>query len=452
MSDECTICSHHFDADDPEAFPGLCPDCNTEKNRAAKLDMTVEEYRKRFPACDSDQSSLRVLDLLLPIGTCCRCGLESRTYDAGNDERMCLPCARKERAVIASRLVAARKREKIYEKRLLDEQERFDVMERKSHGYSMRLLEARREICETVAKHGFSFQVNDMQDISFDPSNYAIRRGWEDPFRGRCKSTCPHGDRCTLPVDHEHGHNHAVCECNEPNDDADQATALAFYGLDKPEAMATAVERLGEHTDAVIQEQLADYAKRVEQAASALFVAASDPRMHWDVLDDVSKGSWRTAIRDEIANVGQPLFSISVSEAAEATTKANADRSRLIAENKRLGVELAAARELVQIHERLLFDERGRADSLERRAAEYAMQLDEEKVQPKRDEAVKAHLRLKIQSQEFALETRNLARLWALDTASDDAKEDAAADAGYAAGYKAGYEASSADAVALLRT
>jgi hypothetical protein len=49
MSDECTICSHHFDADDPEAFPGLCPDCNTEKNRAAKLDMTIEEYRERFP-------------------------------------------------------------------------------------------------------------------------------------------------------------------------------------------------------------------------------------------------------------------------------------------------------------------------------------------------------------------------------------------------------------------
>jgi predicted nucleic acid-binding Zn-ribbon protein len=216
MSDECTICSHHFDADDPEAFPGLCPDCNTEKNRAAKLDITVEEYRKRFPACDSDQSSLRVLDLLLPIGTCCRCGLESRTYDAGNDERMCLPCARKERAVIAGRILDVREREATYERHLREEQ--------------------------------------------------------------------------------------------------------------------------------------------------------------------------------------------------------------------------------------------ARADSLERRAAEYAMQLDEAKVQAKRDEAVKSHLRQRIQSQEFALETRNRARLWTLDTASGDAKEDAAADAGYAAGYKAGYEASSEDAVALLRT
>jgi len=80
------------------------------------------------------------------------------------------------------------------------------------------------------------------------------------------------------------------------------------------------------------------------------------------------------------------------------------------------------------------------------------MQLDDAKVQVKRDEAVKAHLRQRIQSQEFALETRNRARLWTLDTASGDAKEDAAADAGYAAGYKAGYEASSEDAVALLRT
>ncbi len=42
---------------------------------------------------------------------------------------------------------------------------------------------------------------------------------------GRCSSTCPHGDRCTLPAGHEDGHNHRRCDCNKPNTDtADQWT------------------------------------------------------------------------------------------------------------------------------------------------------------------------------------------------------------------------------------
>lgn len=37
----------------------------------------------------------------------------------------------------------------------------------------------------------------------------------------RCCSTCPHGDRCTLPPGHDTGHNHADCPCNEPDVSSD---------------------------------------------------------------------------------------------------------------------------------------------------------------------------------------------------------------------------------------
>lgn len=33
----------------------------------------------------------------------------------------------------------------------------------------------------------------------------------------RCTFTCPHGDRCRLPENHDGGHNHR-CDCNEPDE------------------------------------------------------------------------------------------------------------------------------------------------------------------------------------------------------------------------------------------
>lgn len=51
------------------------------------------------------------------------------------------------------------------------------------------------------------------------------------PFEdGRCPSTCPHGDRCTLPAGHDDGHNHQRCDCNDPNADM---PAHLFAGRDQ---------------------------------------------------------------------------------------------------------------------------------------------------------------------------------------------------------------------------
>ena len=33
----------------------------------------------------------------------------------------------------------------------------------------------------------------------------------------KCPFTCPHGDRCTLLDGHDGNHNHADCDCNEPD-------------------------------------------------------------------------------------------------------------------------------------------------------------------------------------------------------------------------------------------
>jgi len=53
--------------------------------------------------------------------------------------------------------------------------------------------------------------------------------GWTPPdiksildkaLANQCTSACPHGDRCTLAEDHDGGHNHRVCDCNEPNSEA----------------------------------------------------------------------------------------------------------------------------------------------------------------------------------------------------------------------------------------
>ncbi len=48
----------------------------------------------------------------------------------------------------------------------------------------------------------------------------------------RCCSTCPHGDRCTLPPGHDTGHNHRGCDCNAGNEpvEGDVATILAASG------------------------------------------------------------------------------------------------------------------------------------------------------------------------------------------------------------------------------
>lgn len=40
----------------------------------------------------------------------------------------------------------------------------------------------------------------------------------------QCKFACPHGDRCTLGQDHEGGHNHLGCDCNEPDAELSQDT------------------------------------------------------------------------------------------------------------------------------------------------------------------------------------------------------------------------------------
>ena len=37
------------------------------------------------------------------------------------------------------------------------------------------------------------------------------------PTVEKCTFACPHGDRCTLNVGHEGGHNHGACDCNEPD-------------------------------------------------------------------------------------------------------------------------------------------------------------------------------------------------------------------------------------------
>ncbi len=68
----------------------------------------LEERKAAEKALAGAREDLRVFNLVLPVGTCIRCGQEARTYDAGNDERMCLSCARKERAALAERIAAVR--------------------------------------------------------------------------------------------------------------------------------------------------------------------------------------------------------------------------------------------------------------------------------------------------------------------------------------------------------
>lgn len=51
------------------------------------------------------------------------------------------------------------------------------------------LSEARKEICVSVAHHGFSFPVSEEQDISFDPADYATRRGWYNLYESTERQT-----------------------------------------------------------------------------------------------------------------------------------------------------------------------------------------------------------------------------------------------------------------------
>lgn len=75
----------------------------------------IERLKEQLAAAQAEDESFLCPQIgheeffgLLRIDTCCRCGQEARTYDAGGDERMCLPCARKERAVLKERLQSAR--------------------------------------------------------------------------------------------------------------------------------------------------------------------------------------------------------------------------------------------------------------------------------------------------------------------------------------------------------
>jgi hypothetical protein len=43
-----------------------------------------------------------------------------------------------------------------------------------------------------------------------------VMKQLEQMSSDRCPLACPHGARCTLPKDHEGGHNIPGCACNEP--------------------------------------------------------------------------------------------------------------------------------------------------------------------------------------------------------------------------------------------
>lgn len=69
----------------------------------------------------------------------------------------------------------------------------------------------------------------------------------------RCCSTCPHGDRCTLPPGHDTGHNHADCPCNEPDvsSDGEVSAVLAYDSSGEHIAQFFAFGHLPPHLQAV---------------------------------------------------------------------------------------------------------------------------------------------------------------------------------------------------------
>lgn len=86
---------------------------------------------------------------------------------------------------------------------------------------------ALRRTTEKEARvEGYEYAISRLPScaLRYDDNTADLRdawiQGWKDGGGGgRCPSTCPHGDRCALEIGHDGGHNHRVCDCNEPNVD-----------------------------------------------------------------------------------------------------------------------------------------------------------------------------------------------------------------------------------------